>query len=135
MSAETIRTIRDGERSTATSTFTPLLSPVRCFMSAETILRTIRDEEPRDGHLDFHTAPDLCLSIREDLTQVLGSGVRSEGSRLEGKETGKERLKGHGPKHIQYTRLHPPPPPTQSHSNKLNHIAINKTKGCRATNS
>ena len=55
-SAETIRTVRDGDPRTA--------------MSAETI-RTIRDGDPRtamsaetirtiwDGHLDFHTAPEL----------------------------------------------------------------------------
>ena len=50
-----VRTIRDGEPRTATSTFTQLLSlfvPV-CFTSTETI-RTIRDGGALDGHLDFH---------------------------------------------------------------------------------
>ena len=51
-STETIRTIRDGEPRTATSTFTQLLSSDMliqvkyCSTSTETI-RTIRDGEPR----------------------------------------------------------------------------------------
>ena len=98
-STETIRTIRDGEPRTATSTFTQLLTSeggfffffmFHFFTSTETI-RTIRDGEPRtaasnfthllrsdtssssllyvhrdykgrgarDGHLEFHTAPEL----------------------------------------------------------------------------
>ena len=49
-STETIRTVRDGEPRTATSTFIQLLSSVRvgiqcCFTSTET-LWTIRDGEP-----------------------------------------------------------------------------------------
>ena len=55
-STETIRTIRDGEPRTATSTFTQLLlsDPEKvkvqcCFTSTETIvtIRLIRDGEPR----------------------------------------------------------------------------------------
>ena len=30
-----------------------------CFTSTETLLRTIRDGGAQDGHLDFHTAPEL----------------------------------------------------------------------------
>ena len=33
-----------------------------CFTSTDTIgPETVRDEEPQDGHLDFHTAPEFCL--------------------------------------------------------------------------
>ena len=60
MSAETIRTIRDGEPRSATSTFTQLLGSVSlfrvqvqcCFMSTETE-RTIRDGEPRTATSTF----------------------------------------------------------------------------------
>jgi len=31
-------------------------------MSTET-KRTIRDGQAQDGHLDFHTAPELCLEV------------------------------------------------------------------------
>ena len=31
-----------------------------CFTSTEITLRTIRDRGAQDGHLDFHTAPELC---------------------------------------------------------------------------
>ena len=54
--------IRDGEPRTATSTFTQLLSCMALssmlLTSPETI-RTVRDREPRDGHLDFHTDSEL----------------------------------------------------------------------------
>ena len=33
-----------------------------CFTSTETV-RTVRDGEPKDGHLDFHTAPELFVSV------------------------------------------------------------------------
>ena len=52
---------RDGEPRTATSTSTQLLSSVHvqcCFTSTETI-RTVRERGAQDGHLDFHTAPEL----------------------------------------------------------------------------
>ena len=58
------RLIRDGEPRTSTSTFTQLLSSALgllllkcCFTSTETVglLRT----GAQDGHLDFHTAPEL----------------------------------------------------------------------------
>ena len=54
-STETIRTIRDGEPRTATSTFTQLLSSEIvqcCFTSTETI-KTIRDGEPRTATSTF----------------------------------------------------------------------------------
>ena len=61
-STETLRTIRDGEPRTATSTFTQLLSSDRslaqfCFPSTE-IIRLIRGLCP-----DFHTAPEIVLSF------------------------------------------------------------------------
>ena len=36
------------------------------FLSTETI-RTVRDGEPMDVHLDSHTAPDLCVVFTVDL--------------------------------------------------------------------
>ena len=52
------------EPRTATSTFTQVLSSeifhafvLCCFTSTETV-RTVRDQ---DGHLDFHTAAELCV--------------------------------------------------------------------------
>ena len=45
----------------ATSTFAHLLSSIQvqcCFTSIQTT-RTIRDRGAQDGHLDFHTAPEL----------------------------------------------------------------------------
>ena len=62
-STETMRLIRDGEPRTATSTFTQLLSsdPV----SSSVLLYVHRDSTDyhgwgaQDGHLDFHTAPEL----------------------------------------------------------------------------
>ena len=59
-----LRTIRDGEPRTATSTFTQLLSSdildQCCFTATETI-RTVRDGEPRTATSTF--------------TQLLGSDV------------------------------------------------------------
>ena len=65
-STETVQTIRDGEPRTATWTFTQLLRSATqrvqcCFTSTE----THRDRTDysgwgaQDGHLDFHTAPEL----------------------------------------------------------------------------
>ena len=70
-STETIRTIRDGESRTATSTFTkPLssdisLSFVQCCFSSTKTIRTIRDGEPRTSTSTF-TKPlssDISLSF------------------------------------------------------------------------
>ena len=61
---QTVRTIRDGEPRTATSTFTQLLSFVRLSSSSE-LLYVHRGHEgllrtgAQDGHVDFHTAPEL----------------------------------------------------------------------------
>ena len=68
-STETIRTIRDGESRTVTSTFTQLPSsaPVEfkyCFVVSY-VHRDHKDYWGRgaqDGHLDFHTAPELCMT-------------------------------------------------------------------------
>ena len=54
-STETIRTLRnEGALDVLSSVFQC------CFTSTETI-RTIRNEGALDGHLHFHTAPELCL--------------------------------------------------------------------------
>ena len=63
-STETIRTVRDGEPRTATSTFTQLLSSESgqvqcCFTSTETIW-TIRDGEPRTTTSTFTQLPSSC---------------------------------------------------------------------------
>ena len=61
---ETTLTIRDGELTTATSTFTQLLSSVWVFLFLM-FLNVHRDQKDyyrrgvQDGHLDFHTAPEL----------------------------------------------------------------------------
>ena len=56
---ETVRTIRDGKPRTATSTFTQLSSSVQsCFMSRDR--KDYQGWEAQDGHLDFHTALELC---------------------------------------------------------------------------
>ena len=34
-----------------------------CFTSTETV-RLLRTEKAHDGHLDFHTAPELCIVSR-----------------------------------------------------------------------
>ena len=68
--AETIRTIRDREPRTSTSTFTQLLSSVSvqcCFTSTETI-RTFRDGEPR--------------TVTSTFTQLLSSEGTTISSRL-----------------------------------------------------
>ena len=80
MSTETIRTIRDGEPSTATSTFAQLLSSDQrlnsqsfvhcCFTSTETIeLKGTRSA--LDRHLDFHTAPELRPENADDDDHVV----------------------------------------------------------------
>ena len=54
---------------TATSTFTQLQSSEECLV-VEVLLcvhrnrRLIRDEGAQDGHLDFYTAPELCLVVK-----------------------------------------------------------------------
>ena len=66
--AETVRTIRDGETRTATSTFTQLLSsdPTLLLLLLQKLFYVHRDRKnywgrgDQDGHLDFHTAPELC---------------------------------------------------------------------------
>ena len=65
MSAEAIRTIRDGETRTATSTFTQLLSSV-LYISLSSVSLYVqsghKDYQGRgaqNGHLDFHTAPEI----------------------------------------------------------------------------
>ena len=50
----TIRTIRDGEPRTATSTYTQLLSSVY----ESSVHRDHTDAAGRGDHLDFHTAPE-----------------------------------------------------------------------------
>ena len=67
MSTETIRTIRDEEPRTATWTFTQLLSSDS--VTCSTLLHVHRDHKDcygrgaQDGHLDFHTAPELFLVV------------------------------------------------------------------------
>ena len=70
MSTETTRAIRDGEPRTATSTFTKFLSSdTSCSM----LLCVHRDrKDHQDGHLDFHTAPELLK-----LSEVLSSHVHT----------------------------------------------------------
>ena len=59
-----LRTVRDGEPRTATSTFTQLLSSEPTH-SSPMLLYVHRDHKDyygrvaQDGHLDFHTAPEL----------------------------------------------------------------------------
>ena len=66
-STETIRTIRDGEPRTATSTFTQLLSSafglvqVQCCVTSTETIRNIMDRKPRTATSTF--------------TQLLSSGV------------------------------------------------------------
>ena len=63
-SKETVRTVRDGEPRTATSTFTQLLSSA----APSQFNVTLRPQRPYgllgtgalEGRLDFHTAPELC---------------------------------------------------------------------------
>ena len=60
--AEAVRTIRDGEPRTSTSTFTQLLTRSLlqcCFTSSETV-RTVRDGEPRTS---TSTVTQLILSL------------------------------------------------------------------------
>ena len=57
-----MRTIRDGEPRTATSTFTQLqsseaFSSVLCYVHIDH--KDYKGREAQDGHLDFHTAPEL----------------------------------------------------------------------------
>ena len=53
-STETLRTIRDGEPRTATSTFTQLLSSFFwCWFKSKETIRTIRDGEPRTATSSF----------------------------------------------------------------------------------
>ena len=58
---ETIRTVRDGEPRTSTSTFTQLLSPFKfnVALRPQRPYGLLRDGEPQDVHLDLHTAPEL----------------------------------------------------------------------------
>ena len=44
------------------SKFIYLVSVLQFYCFTE-IIRTIRDGEPKDGHLDFHAAPELCLEV------------------------------------------------------------------------
>ena len=56
----------EGERARmAILTFTqlPSLFVQYCFISTKTI-RTIRDRGVQDGHLDFHTVPDLFCEFK-----------------------------------------------------------------------
>ena len=74
-STETIRTVRDGEPRTATSTFTLLLSSVNIssmllYVHRDHIIKTISDGEPGTATLTF--------------TQLLSSGVRGLFSELFG---------------------------------------------------
>ena len=68
MSTKAVRTIRDGEPRTATSTFTQLLSSVVdyffkcCFTSTETI-RTVRDRESRTATSTFTQLLAYCNAV------------------------------------------------------------------------
>ena len=70
-STETIRTSRDGEPRTATSTFTQLLSSaVYFFFFFKSVLLYVHREHkfcygrgPQDGHLDFHKTPELGTCV------------------------------------------------------------------------
>ena len=61
-SREITRNITDEEPRTTTSTFTQLLSS-ECVCSSSVLLDVHRDHKTgtgaQDGHLDFHTAPEL----------------------------------------------------------------------------
>ena len=77
-STETIRTVRDGEPRTATSIFTQLLNSAATSSSMLLNLRPqrplelLRPQRPyglsgtgaQDGHLHFHTAPELCCHFK-----------------------------------------------------------------------
>ena len=61
-SSGTGRTVRDGEPRTSTSTFTQLLSSEQLCSMLLYGHRSHKDCSGRgdqDGHLDFHTAPEL----------------------------------------------------------------------------
>ena len=56
------RLIRDGSPRTATSTFAPLLSFVVEVLLTSTETGGLLGTGAQDGHLDFHTAAELCQS-------------------------------------------------------------------------
>ena len=62
-STETVRTVREEVPRTASSTFTQLLSSaeaVQCRSTSTETVRTVKGWDAHDGHLDIHTAPELC---------------------------------------------------------------------------
>ena len=59
----------------------------------------------QDVHLDSHTAPELWTR-RAQRTIFNTLDNRGHKSPTQSKRTGKKRLKGHSPKHAQYTQLH-----------------------------
>ena len=71
---------RDGEPRTATSTVTQLLSSVLqfCFTTTETMM-TKQGRGTQDGHLNCHTAPELCtlqVPCRFTSTETFRTGPR-----------------------------------------------------------
>ena len=69
-STDTLRTIRDGESRTSTSSFTQLLLSSAewwvqcCFTFTETI-RTVRELGAQDVHLDFHKV-NMVLNVHRN---------------------------------------------------------------------
>ena len=59
----------------------------------------------QDVHLDSHTAPELWRAQRTSFNTLVNWG-RKTPTQSKRKRTGKKGLKGHGPEHTQYTRLH-----------------------------
>ena len=62
-SAETSRTIKDGEPRTATSTFTQLLSSNSMLLYVHRNHKAYQGRVAQDGHLDFHTAPEFDFNV------------------------------------------------------------------------
>ena len=60
---ENVRTIRVGEPGTSTATFTVLMLKC-CFTSTETVC--LLGTGAQDGHLDFHTPPELWKFHSDD---------------------------------------------------------------------
>ena len=61
----------------------------------------------QDGHLDSHTAPNYrTLLAQRTSFNTLDNWGHKIPTQSKRKKTGKKRLKGHSPKHVQYTRLH-----------------------------
>ena len=63
----------------------------------------------QDGHLDSHTAPELCVMLQAQRTSfntLDNWGHKTPTQSKKKKDDRKEKVKGHSPKHTQYTQLH-----------------------------